>query len=85
MSEETAHWHLDKRVPLALIITLVGQIIVSIWWLANISYRIDTLEHKFSVAETLRDDVVTTKEKVNSIEKMVTRLVELRFGEKDTR
>lgn len=27
-----SHWSLDKRVPLALILALLGQCVVAVWW-----------------------------------------------------
>jgi hypothetical protein len=32
-------WHLHKRVPVALILTLLGQMVVAIWWAAGPSTR----------------------------------------------
>ena len=37
-------WHLDRRVPLALITALLIQTGGVIWWAANLSSRVDTLE-----------------------------------------
>lgn len=37
-------WHLDKRVPLALIVTILGQTALAGWFAASIASRIDTLE-----------------------------------------
>ena len=33
---EREHWHLDKRVPLALIVALVIQTSGMVWWAATI-------------------------------------------------
>lgn len=38
------HWTVDKRVPLALIITLMVQTGGAIWWAATISGRVNQLE-----------------------------------------
>jgi Tfp pilus assembly protein PilO len=46
-------WHLDKRVPVALIITLLGQMVVAIWWAASINTRMEQIERTVS-AEALR-------------------------------
>jgi hypothetical protein len=37
-------WHLDKRVPLALIVTILGQTALAGWFAASLASRIDTLE-----------------------------------------
>ncbi len=40
------HWHLDRRVPVALIATLVLQTIGVVWWAATISARVDAIERR---------------------------------------
>ena len=37
-------WHLDKRVPIALLGAIMLQTCAAIWWAASISARVDTLE-----------------------------------------
>jgi hypothetical protein len=48
MSEEqipdpaSMRWHIDRRVPVALIGTMLLQIVMGVYWLANIEFRVDT-------------------------------------------
>lgn len=46
MSEETndSKWHVDKRIPLALILTIVVQTGAGIWWISSLSERVNSLE-----------------------------------------
>lgn len=47
MSEDPASqggWHLDKRLPIALIVTLFLQSAAIIWWAATTSTRLDQVE-----------------------------------------
>lgn len=37
-------WHLDKRVPLALIVTLVGQMAFFVWWASQVDSRMAAAE-----------------------------------------
>ncbi|MGB1214829.1 MAG: hypothetical protein ACPG4X_15795 [Pikeienuella sp.] len=37
-------WHLDKRVPLALIFTILGQTALAGWFAASLATRVETLE-----------------------------------------
>lgn len=37
-------WHLDKRLPIALIVTLFVQSAAIIWWAATTSARLDQVE-----------------------------------------
>jgi hypothetical protein len=39
-----AHWHLDKRVPVAIIFAILLQTGGAIWWAANISARVGANE-----------------------------------------
>ena len=41
MSGQSEPWHLDKRVPIALIFTIALQTAAAIWWAANINSRLD--------------------------------------------
>lgn len=38
------HWHLDKRVPIALIFALVFQTIGAVWWASKLDSRVGVLE-----------------------------------------
>ena len=45
MSDETPEpWHFDKKVPLALIGTLIVQTITVVWWASGIHHRVATVE-----------------------------------------
>ena len=37
-------WHLDKRIPVALIMALLIQAGAGLWWAASINARVDVLE-----------------------------------------
>lgn len=37
-------WHLDKRVPVALIFTLLFQMAVALWWASGLDSRMQTAE-----------------------------------------
>lgn len=39
-------WHLDKKVPLALILTMALQTLGVIWWAASLSTRVDHQERQ---------------------------------------
>lgn len=45
MSEEEQNdWHLDKKVPLSLIFTILLQTIAVVWFGAKMDSRVETLE-----------------------------------------
>jgi TolA-binding protein len=42
MEVDATAWHLDKRIPIALIVSLIIQTGVATWWMADLSARVDT-------------------------------------------
>ena len=43
-------WHLDKRVPIALIFTIMMQSGAAVWWAAGISERMGQIERRQEAA-----------------------------------
>ena len=44
---DSDHWSLDKRVPIAIILAMIAQITVAIWWLSELNSRVYMLEKSF--------------------------------------
>lgn len=44
--EETANWRVDKRIPIALLLTLFIQIAAAIIWATQLNARVDNLEQE---------------------------------------
>lgn len=42
-------WHLDRRVPIALIVTLSMQTMGMVWWASGLAHRVDQAEQQISV------------------------------------
>lgn len=59
MSEDRQHlaegWHLDKRVPIAIIGAIIGQGAMIIWWAAGVDARLSTAAHRLDVIERIAD------------------------------
>ena len=45
---EISYWHLDKRVPIALIFAIVMQTGAAFWWASSISSRVEQIEMRFN-------------------------------------
>ena len=41
--EFEASWHLDKKVPVALIVTLLVQAAFGIWWASKLSFQVSDI------------------------------------------
>lgn len=46
MADTTAKepWHLDKRVPVALLVAILIQSATALWWAAKVDSRVEQLE-----------------------------------------
>ena len=74
MDEERQHWALDKRVPIALIVTLGVQTMVIVWWAATASFRLDQLEHKVEKAAPQAERIIRLEEKLGVVQQGITRI-----------
>ena len=45
------HWHLDKRIPVAIITAIALQTFGAVWWAASLSARVDVLESRWTQFE----------------------------------
>lgn len=59
-------WVLDKKVPIALILALLGQTAAGVWWAASISARVEIGETRVNKLET--NDVKMTETTARSAE-----------------
>lgn len=53
--DESGQWHLDKRVPITLIITILIQTGTLVWFISKLDSRIIALE-MVSITQKERDD-----------------------------
>ena len=60
-------WHLDKKVPLALIITIVCQTIVAAWGASNLWTRVGELERQMQIAAPQFERIIRLETKVDGI------------------
>jgi len=52
-------WHLDKRVPVALIIVIFIQTVSIVWWAATLSARVGYLEDANTSRQTYEARIIT--------------------------
>jgi hypothetical protein len=60
-------WHLDKKVPIALIFTIVGQTIVAAWGASNLWTRVGELERQEQIAAPQFERIIRLETKVDGI------------------
>lgn len=69
-------WHLDKRVPVALILTLMFQTFGAIWWAATMSERMNSLEREVQSREGQDRRLTRLETTVENIEKIAQRIAD---------
>jgi len=68
------NWHLDKRVPVALIVTIVMQTIGIVWWAASISARVEVLERRLDEARHNQSRIVRLEANQNAVYQRLDRI-----------
>ena len=52
------HWHLDKKVPIALIVAIGAQTIAGVWWAASITGDVKHNTNNISLVRNLNERVI---------------------------
>lgn len=65
--QQDKHWHLDKRVPLALIVTLVLQSGAFIWWAAKADSRLEYLERVTNTSAPQVERIIRLESKMDTV------------------
>lgn len=68
MARDDDSWHLDKRVPIALIATIIVQTGTIIWWAATTSARVEHLEKKVEAAAPQAERLIRVEEKLSGVQ-----------------
>jgi len=72
MTEEEAQaereWHLDKKVPIALIFTIVLQTVTVVWWAATTSQRLDQVERRQEASASQAERIIRLEEKIGVVQ-----------------
>ena len=70
----TEHWHLDKRVPLALIVTIFIQTVGIVWWAASISQRVDQIEKRQIERSAQSERLVRVEEAIRFVQENIVEI-----------
>ena len=65
--EPNGRWTIDRKIPLALIITLAIQSGVFIWWAAGIDFRVTQLEKGDALRAPQGERIIRLETKVDSV------------------
>ncbi len=67
-------WHLNRRVPVALIVTIIMQTIGIVWWAASISARVDVLERRLQEARHNQSRIIRLEANQNAVYQRLDRI-----------
>jgi hypothetical protein len=65
VQEYDRQWHLDRKVPIALMATLSLQTVAVVWWAASLSQRVDALERTALLAAPQTERLVRVETKMD--------------------
>jgi len=68
MSDTTAgHWHLDRRVPIAMIVAIFMQTAGIVWWASNMDARLEQVEKEQTRRQTQESRLVALEVRLQAI------------------
>jgi hypothetical protein len=76
MKDQSEHWHLDKRVPLALIITLIIQTMGVFFWMGQLSVKLHQMEKQSIAYIENHDSILTFGVRIQHIEEAIDKILE---------
>lgn len=69
-----ANWHLDKRVPVAIIVALIMQTSGMVWWAAQASERLNSVERTIAQAAPQADRLTRVEVKLEAVQDGITEI-----------
>lgn len=67
-------WHLDKRIPVALIVALALQAGGGLWWASNINARVEVVEQALLGGVADRERIARIEATLNAIDARLERM-----------
>lgn len=68
VDQSDTRWHVDRKIPLALIFTIFIQTGGVVWWGASISARIETLEKRADSAAPQGDRLTRVEVRLDAVQ-----------------
>lgn len=68
------NWHLDKKVPIAMIVAILGQAVFFVWMVAKFDSRLEALERQMIISAPHSDRITRMEVQVQNIERGVKRI-----------
>lgn len=68
------HWHLDKKVPLALILTMALQTTAVVWWASSLTERVSVLEKRVETTAPQAERLTRVEVKIEAVQSDVSEI-----------
>jgi len=72
--EDDRSWHLDKRVPISLIMAILLQTGVFVWWGAQTSEKVSVLKERLDAIAPNSDRLTRVEVKVDTVQQSINRI-----------
>lgn len=80
-TREGAHWTVDKRIPLALVLTILMQTSAGVWWASAISTQVGFNSSRILAQETR---IEQNRESAQQVDRTNVRLIEQISGMRES-
>ena len=72
--EQDNNWHLDKKVPITLLLAILLQTIGVVWWGATMAEKVVVLKERLDAIAPNSDRLTRVEVKVDTLLSSVTRI-----------
>jgi hypothetical protein len=76
-ADDCKHWSVDKRVPLALIVTIIAQTGGLVWWASSLSERVNVLEKRAEQTAPQAERLTRVEVRLESVQEGITEIKRL--------
>jgi len=75
---EQRKWHLDRSIPFALVLAIIGQTLVGTWWISSFESRtvnrLDNLETRQKTLDQIPSKLARQESQIENVVVMLTDL-----------
>lgn len=77
MPDDTSHWTLDRRIPLAVVVTIILQSIGLVVWGVTLTNRVSTLEETARLDAPRRDQFIELRVEFRQVQESIAEIKRL--------
>ena len=70
-STRDKQWHLDRRVPLALIAMIAAQTFAALWWASGLNTRVEFLERQYVSISPQAGQIIRLQTQLEGIDRNI--------------